>query len=683
MSPHIVRAIRTIALLLALLGSLGVPSLTAAQPETGFLQETRFLSATSTSATIPQVAIVVDGVVDAAYGSPIAADPSGDGHGNSNMDLLNLYVTEDAANLYVAFTIDANIGATNWGKYVLYIDTTNDANGATSDAWTRNVAVNYPHKPEYGIYTWVNDLPYGPARTQLVHWTGSAWDWPGVRQVAAGAIGAGTPSVIEWQVSKADLGNPDAIWVEVWDTGGGSSDNAQDTINNPADDWNAADWSTQSQLSCSTYYDILMASLPGADNNIWWDGLEHDSRRDLYRVPFGAVPKNTPLTLRFRTYAGDVTGVQLRVWDTAQETQTLHPMIPVAVIPGDPLDYQVWQVELTAPDYETILYYRFVVTDGSDIDYYEDDDLFDGGLGQAYDSSPDYSWQIDVYDPAFDTPDWFKNAVVYQIFPDRFRSGLDANDPISGTFFYDETPGVLTAPQWNTILPDPRVAGPWAESYSKLFYGGDLQGIIDQLDYLQDLGVTTLYLNPIFESPSNHKYDTADYEQIDNNFGDLATFQALASELHGRGMHLVLDGVFNHTSSDSRYFDRYGRYPEVGACESVTSPYRSWYYFTPASTPGSGACDGDTDYTAWWGFNSLPKLNTTDGPDVRSYIYSDTPPIAAYWLQQGADGWRLDVAGDVAPSFWQAWRPYIRAAKTGAVTIAEEWGDASRFILCD
>ncbi|MFN2164961.1 MAG: glycoside hydrolase family 13 protein, partial [Anaerolineae bacterium] len=424
--------------------------------------------------------------------------------------------------------------------------------------------------------------------------------------------------------------------------------------------------------------------MPGPDDNIWWAGLEHDSRDGFYRVPFGAVTTGTPITLRFRTYADDVTGVQVRVWDTALAGQTLYPMTYLATVPGNPYDYDIWELELPAPGYLTVLYYRFIVTDGSDTDYYEDDDLLDGGLGQAYDSSPDYSWQIDVYDPAFTTPDWFQDAVVYQIFPDRFRNGIEANDPISGTFFYEEDPGVLLAPEWNWPVPDPRVAGKWEGSYSKLFYGGDLQGIIDKLDYLHELGINTLYLNPIFESPSNHKYDTTNYEVIDDNFGDLATFQALVAGLDARGMHLVLDGVFNHTSSDSHYFDRYGRYPGfVGACEDVNSPYRDWYYFYPANPPGTGVCAGDTTYNAWWGFDSLPKLNTTDEPGVRSYLYSDPAAIATYWLGQGADGWRLDVAGDVDHSFWEDWRAYILAADPAAITIAEEWGDASQFVLGD
>ena len=627
---------------------------------------------------------LIDGAIDPVY-DLLAADPAGDGNGSANMDLLELYVAEDVSYLYFAYTINADIGATSWGKYVIYVDTTNDGKGATSDAWTRNVVVNDPHKPEYGIYTWVDDTPYGPEDTQLVHWTGGAWDWGSVGQVTAGAIGAGTPSVIEWQVAKSGLGSPDQIWVEVWDTGGGDNDNAQDTINDPADDWNATDWATQAVLYNSTYYQLKNNEpvQPGHDDDVWWDGLEHDSRNDFYRVPFGAVPTSTPITLRFRTYAGDVTDVRARVWDTTLGAQAFYPLSLVTTMPGIPFDYDIWQLELTAPDYLTVLYYRFLVTDGTDTDYYEDDDLYDGGLGQPYNDSPDNSWQIDVHDPALQVPDWFKNAIVYQIFPDRFRDGLDANNPISGTFFYNETPGAMTTPQWNWIVPDPRPAGPWYNSYSKLFYGGDLQGIIDQLDHIQAIGVNTLYLNPIFESPSNHKYDTTDYEMVDDNFGDLATFQALIAELEARDMHLVLDGVFNHTSSDSPYFDRYGRYPEVGACESVTSPYRSWYYFSPADPPGTGVCAGDTTYQSWWGFDSLPKLNTTDAPAVRDYLYRTSPAIGQYWLTEGAEGWRLDVAGDVATSFWQDWRAYIRGANPDAVTIAEEWGDASRFMLGD
>ncbi len=623
--------------------------------------------------------IIIDGNHEANWGNPLATDPLGD-MTEPNLDLQRLYVTEDADNYYIGF--DAY--ASTWGMtYGVYIDTDLvDESGATSDPWGRAVNAISAHRPEHTLYVWHQDSD-ALENVQLNHWDGANWSFDSlVSQGGEQGYGAAN-DWIEYKVPKAALGNPTQIALELFTTGGGG--HAQDTV--PSDSnvaYTTPDWGGDTTtLSAFAFFPPLAE--PSLDNTVWWDGLGHNSRNSLYRQPFGAVTTNTPITLRFRTYANDVTGVRVRVWDTKAGGQTIYPMNYLTTIPGTPFNYDIWELQLDAPNYLTVLYYRFLVTDGSDTDYYEDDDLFDGGLGTAYNApSPDYSWQIDVYDPNFDTPDWFKNAVVYQIFPDRFRNGVDANDPISGTFFYDETPGTLTAPQWNWIVPDPRIVGsPWEGSYSKLFYGGDLQGITDKLDYLQSLGVTALYLNPIFESPSNHKYDATSYEVIDDNFGDLATFITLTNELHNRGMYLVLDGVFNHTSSDSMYFDRYERYTEVGACEDVNSPYRSWYYFTPASPPGTGVCAGDTNYNAWWGYASLPKLNTTDNLLVRGYIYSDTPAVAAYWLTQGADGWRLDVAGDVAHSFWKDWRDDIRDAKANAITIAEEWGDASQFILGD
>jgi hypothetical protein len=146
-------------------------------------------------------------------------------------------------------------------------------------------------------------------------------------------------------------------------------------------------------------------------------------------VPGGAVTTGTPVTIRFRTFHKDVTDVTLRVWSTAAGAQTLYPMELVATTEGAPYGYDWWQATLPAQDDLTILYYRFIVRDGSDEDFYEDDDLFDGGWGMAYDDSPDNSFQIDVYDPGFETPDWMKNAVIYQIFPDRFYNGQVGNDP--------------------------------------------------------------------------------------------------------------------------------------------------------------------------------------------------------------------------------------------------------------
>ncbi|MGB9724689.1 MAG: hypothetical protein ACPL7G_12450, partial [Chloroflexia bacterium] len=212
------------------------------------------------------------------YGAPIAIDQAGDGNGNAVMDLLELYVAEDADAFYFRFTVNANIGATNWGKYALYLDLDGlPGSGATSDAWTRNVVAQDPHRPEYGIYTWVDVPPYDPSDTQIVHWTGTAWDWANVQQVDAVTLTTGPTSTIEWKVAKAKLGNPSGFFCEAWSTGGGSHDNAQDTVNFPAEDWNASDWSTTALLLVSTPY----LSIDGQHEAVWGSPASTDPPGDM------------------------------------------------------------------------------------------------------------------------------------------------------------------------------------------------------------------------------------------------------------------------------------------------------------------------------------------------------------------------------------------------------------------
>jgi glycosidase len=412
---------------------------------------------------------------------------------------------------------------------------------------------------------------------------------------------------------------------------------------------------------------------PGHDNDIWWDGLGHDSRDDLYRVPGGAVTTGTPVILRFRTYQDDVDEVTVRLWDTAAGGQTLYPMALVASVPGDPYGYDYWQATIPARDGPTVLWYRFIVRDGTDVDYYEDDDLFDGGWGAVYEDSPDYSFQIDVYLPDFQTPDWMKNAVVYQIFPDRFANGDPKKDPAASDPTVYGNPVLVKA--WGD-LPEG-----YCRAYENTtcdegplgrdFFGGDLEGIIDHLDYLQGLGVTALYLNPIFESPSNHGYDTSDYLRIDSYFGSQGTFQKLVEEAGARGIHVILDGVFNHTSSDSIYFDRYSRYPKEGAYESQDSRFYDWYTFY--TWPDS--------YNSWWGFDSLPVL--TEIPAVQEFIFAWDRSVARWWLMQGAAGWRLDVAPEKSHNWWEAFRPRVKDADPEAIIIGEIWDDASEWVLGD
>ncbi len=715
--------------------------------------------------SVAAATIVVDGIIDAAYGPPLAVDALTDGNGNDVMDLGSLYVTHDDDNLYVAFTIDGDIGADNWGKYVLYIDTTNDTRGATSDTWTRNVIVADPHKPEFGLYSWVDCTTYDASCTQFWRWTGGQWLQDGTLDAVARTTGA--TSVLEWRIARSRLGNPNALWLEVWSTGGGAHDNAQDTINDPAEDWNATDWSSQSTLLVSTHYILTPITLEithpndgdffptaaitltgrvspttgltvtvalgagfvatptidaaghftqpltlsrgrntitttatdgvarteavrtvwfGAeqDDNVMWYGLLHDSRNPNYRTPGGAVPAGTPVTLRLRTYHNDVTEVALRLYDDRLDRGHLLPMTLERSEGG----YDYWSRTLT-PTQATVLWYRFIIRDGTDIDYYEDDLIdaggiyrgyLEGGPGTAYDESPDLSFQLTVYDPTFHTPDWMKEATIYQILPDRFRNGDSGNDIISGTHpYYDNPAGGITYTTWNSPVIDPRdPTSPYFKRWCEDFYGGDLEGINEKLDELHAMGITALYLNPIFLSPSNHKYDTADYEQVDLHLGGNAALLSLLTAAEARGMHVILDGVFNHTASDSRYFDRYSRYTDLGAYESQTSPYFDWYTFD----------DWPDDYRSWWGYDTLPILRSAN-PAVRTYIYSGTAAIATRWVLSGTAGWRLDVGGDIDPgltrapdnTYWEGFRAAVKAADPEAVIIGEEWGDATPWLL--
>jgi len=462
---------------------------------------------------------------------------------------------------------------------------------------------------------------------------------------------------------------------------------------------------TFSYNSATNAVSIKVGSEAGQDNDIWFDQLGHNSRDTLYRNPGGAVPAGTDVTLRLRAASGDLESARVRVWNDRLNTSTMYIMTRVATgvaLANDPGPYEFWEVTLPASADPTVYWYRFIVTDGTKTAYYADDAARTGGWGEATADMVDYGYQLSIYDAAFTTPDWIKNAVVYQIFPDRFNNGDDANNPAAGEFFYGNNDTIFRSndTEWNTVICDPR-ARPGAvaaceDKYSNNFYGGDLQGITEKITdgYFTDLGVTVLYLNPIFKSPSNHKYDTTDYGQIDPHFGTLADFEDMIDAANAENIHVVLDGVFNHVSSDSPYLDRYGRYPEVGACEDEDSPYRDWFYFEPAEPAGSGPCVGDdgtpggADYESWWGYDSLPKLRANDTA-VRQLIWDSTPGsptagIARYWIDQGASGWRLDVGGDVDPGtindpdndYWEGFRDAVHDSDPEGYIVGEEWGNA-------
>ena len=266
------------------------------------------------------------------------------------------------------------------------------------------------------------------------------------------------------------------------------------------------------------------------------------------------------------------------------------------------------------------------------------------------------SWQLTVYEPSFQTPDSIKGKVFYQIFPDRFCEGVENKPmPFPDRLYQADK---HAEPFWQ---PN-EIGGHLNEDY----FGGDLKGIQLKLPYLHEMGVDFLYLNPIFEAHSNYRYNTADYLNVDPLLGTNEDFEALCMEAAKYGIGIVLDGVFSHTGSDSRYFNREGRYGEGGAYRDANSPYRDWYDFDPKYKGG---------YRSWWGFETLPEVNE-ETPSYVDFVTGEGGVIDT-WLRRGAAGFRLDVADELPDDFIEKIRAAVKAHGEDKLLIGEVWEDAT------
>ena len=404
-------------------------------------------------------------------------------------------------------------------------------------------------------------------------------------------------------------------------------------------------------------------------------------------------PKESELvTFRFRTAKDDVDRVGLV---TSADTYVMEK----ECTQGE-FDYYTFETRLGEEPFR----YCFEVQSGTEKYYY-------GRCGISREILEYYNF---VVVPGFSTPDWAKGAVMYQIFTDRFYNGDKSNDVETNEYYYigDYSRRVTN---WDKYPANMGV---------REFYGGDLQGVMDKLDYLQELGVEVVYFNPLFVSPSNHKYDIQDYDYIDPHYGkivddggevlpngvtdnsqatkykkrttDLKNLEAsnelfikLVEELHRRGMKVILDGVFNHCGSFNKWMDRERIYEgeedyEPGAYVSADSPYRSYFRFFkegPENWPYNGNYDG------WWGHDTLPKLNYEDSVKLENYILY----IGRKWVSPpyNVDGWRLDVAADLGRSneynheFWQKFRRAVKDANPNALILAEHYGDPSDWLKGD
>lgn len=374
-----------------------------------------------------------------------------------------------------------------------------------------------------------------------------------------------------------------------------------------------------------------------------------DPRCDLCKEPFGAVPCGTAVTFHCRPLATEGFSHCALVLSCEFSGTQREQELPLEGFAGERLCFSG---TLTAPELPDLLWYhfRFWREDGTgcllDKTGYRSD-------GQAV------SWQLTVYQESR-TPGWFGAGVTYQIFPDRFCRlvPVDPAGLVGRRWVHEDWDDT---PEWR---PDPD-----GEIRNRDFFGGTLAGITSKLDDLKALGVTTLYLCPIFESASNHRYNTADYTRIDPMLGTEADFRALCAQARQRGMRVILDGVFNHTGSQSMYFNADGYYPTLGAAQSQDSPWYSWYRFH--HWPDS--------YDSWWGIRTLPAVEESS-PSYVDFIIDGKDSIIRRWLRAGASGWRLDVADELPDWFLEKIRAAMEETAPDSVLIGEVWEDGSNKI---
>ena len=390
-----------------------------------------------------------------------------------------------------------------------------------------------------------------------------------------------------------------------------------------------------------------------------------DSRSEEYKRPFGAVTGGTKVFLRIAVRSD----IKVKnIWTVVLYDRHWQPAwYPMVAVDELVRDYDYYEVEIPFGDTGLYWYHFTIETDLGHLQIFKSDDndnavTIDSQFGTG--GSAVSPWQLTVYEEKYRQPDWIYGGVFYHIFVDRFAKGSSRSDEdrraalmgkskMAERHLRDDWGG---QPEY---LPDEE-----GEIINNDFFGGDIPGIIEKLPYLSDLGVTCLYLSPIFKAFSNHKYDTGDYMDIAPEFGTISDFRELCKKAELMGIKVILDGVFAHTGSDSIYFNKYGTYGKGGAWNDSSSPYRSWYKF-----------QDDGTYDSWWGISTLPKTNKKE----ESYVEFITgrEGVARKWLREGASGWRLDVADELPVSFMKSLSKAVHEEKPGALLIGEVWEDAS------
>ena len=685
----------------------------------------------------------LDGVRDALYGAAIATDPAGDlanpgpatWSGTAWTDQTALYCQNDDAFLFVYSDLPQYSQSVSSGQIGLAIDRGTTAGGST-DPWGNAITYNHPNRPDYiirGNIPGINNPPNdNNGWTELRAWSGAAWsaggtNWGGIS--GGGQVGAkiaySNANGVEFKIPLSDIGNPalgSTVNLQFFATQSGAVKGAYDTV--PSDDqstgWDDAttlvnyaacalttsgptatptqtptSGPTPTPTSTPTATPTPPSGCTGAtagDGVVVVSGLFHDNTMLAYRDPQAPILPSGSATLRLRTCQDDVQQVQVLVWRTGDPLASPSFTYPAAVASSDGT-YSLW--EATVPGDTVNLWYQFRVSDAAAVGQFNPVSG-NNGPGKWYSGAlANPSWSLPVAlptptpPPDFAVPTWIQDAVIYQIFPDRFRNGNPANDPVDGTLVYEPAPGGCAGYphprpnpgggcQWDRrAWADPLLIPSWGLD----FHGGDLQGVIDKINagYFNDLGVNTLYLNPIFESSSNHGYDSNDYFTVRAIFGDNALFDQLISAANAKGLRVILDGVFNHAGMDSVYIDKTKALG--GACASASSPQRAW--FTAGSAGAVFGCADGWGWKGWYNYATLPEF-VDASPGVRDLFFrggaAGAPAgksVSQFWQERGIAGWRYDVAQDITHDFFQAMRPYVKGTNPSGTV----YGDSQQLML--
>jgi len=381
--------------------------------------------------------------------------------------------------------------------------------------------------------------------------------------------------------------------------------------------------------------------------------IYHHSGDCRFRQHPRALKTQEQTVIRIWTGGTAVRSVLLRLYQNGGQSE-----LPMTFSEG------YWETTVTAPKEPTVLWYDFALDTSEGQLFYGATLGETAGPGHWYEKDP-RAFQITVQADDFCTPSWAKEGILYQIFPDRFRRGAPSLLGKGAIYREQMKRKTLLHSDWTEEVLYLPVEG--EEYYAPIdFYGGDFKGIMEEFPRLKELGVSVLYLNPISEALSNHRYDTADYNNPDPFLGNNEDFMKLTSLASAFGMRVILDGVYSHTGADSIYFNRAQNYPLPGGWQSEPSPYDHWYSFS----------EDRKSYRCWWGFPSLPEVNELS-PDWQEFVICGEDSVIRSWLKKGASGFRLDVADELPDEVIELIREAVKSKREDGFIIGEVWEDAT------